>query len=201
VLFEIPALCLSFPQRRLLRARSCRSYNLVVQEDTVIYYTFCSFGTGSFLSFSKNEAIDLFCKFENTLKKIFKLGSVNWRRECPLYYAIIPIRPTRSSSSRNMPRSIQVLANTASIAWGFTSQPSYGPEVYSSSNRTKYQKSMCRVKGCLLVRLTTSLTSVSRLSKKCAILGISQIQYQFLLYDLVLNWNFCFQFFYTILML
>jgi hypothetical protein len=46
-------------------------------------------------------------------------------------------------------------------------QPHYDPGVDSASNRNEYQKSSSGVKGDWRVRLTTSLPSVSRLSRKC----------------------------------
>jgi hypothetical protein len=59
--------------------------------------------------------------------------------------------------------------------WNFSSfQPQYGPGVDSASNRNEYQKPSWGVKGCLRVRLTTLPASVSRLSRYCATLNVSQ---------------------------
>jgi hypothetical protein len=48
------------------------------------------------------------------------------------------------------------------------------PGVYSASNRNDYQKSSCRVRRGRRVGITTSPISVSRLSRQCGILSISQ---------------------------
>jgi hypothetical protein len=53
-------------------------------------------------------------------------------------------------------------------------QPHYGPGVYLASNRNEYQKIFLGVKHGWLIRLTTLLPSVSRLSEQCVILNISQ---------------------------
>jgi hypothetical protein len=61
------------------------------------------------------------------------------------------------------------------MRWNFSSfQPHYGPGVDSASNRNEYQEHSWGLKGGRCVRLRTLTPSVSRLSRYCGTLNVSQ---------------------------